>query len=73
MRRFTRLQDTTKAIAALRSAINDGWRQNWFRLRYPLFDIMLDEPEWGGLMTELEADIARQRLWNEDHKNDPLF
>jgi len=65
--------DKQKAIAALRSAINDGWRQNWFRLRYPLFDVMLDEPEWGELMTELEADIARQRQWFEDHKDDPLF
>ncbi|MFT5139058.1 MAG: TolB-like protein/Flp pilus assembly protein TadD [Lysobacterales bacterium] len=62
-----------KAIAALHDAINTGWRQNWFRLRYPIYDVMLDEPEWIDLMTELEADIAKQRQWFEDHKDDPLF
>ena len=25
------------------------------------------------LLAELEADIARQRQWYEDHKDDPLF
>jgi hypothetical protein len=65
--------DRPKAIAALRAAIDSGWREDWFRLRYPLFDHMLEEPEWVELMTELEADIARQRQWYEEHKHEPLF
>jgi TolB-like protein len=65
--------DKQNAIAALRDAIDSGWREHWWRLRYPVYDVMLDEPEWGELMTELEADIARQRQWFENHKDDPLF
>ena len=61
-----------KAIVALRDAIDTGWREDWFYLRFPVFDIMLDEPEWVDLLTELEADIARQRQWFENHKDDPL-
>jgi hypothetical protein len=65
--------DRPKAIAALREAIDSGWREDWFRLRYPVFDHMLAEPEWVELMTELEADIARQRQWYEEHQDEPLF
>ena len=65
--------DKQKAIVALREAIDAGWRGFWFRLRYPLFDPLLEEPEWIELMTRLEADIARQRQWFENHKDDPLF
>ncbi|MEE8426736.1 MAG: winged helix-turn-helix domain-containing protein [Woeseiaceae bacterium] len=63
-----------KAISALREAIDVGWRQEWWWvLRSPLFDAMRDESEWVGLVAELEADIARQRQWYEDHKDEPLF
>ena len=65
--------DRQKAINALRAAMDSGWRDNWWRLRYPFYDDMLDEPAWVELMTELEADIAGQRQWFEEHKDDPLF
>ncbi len=62
-----------KAIAALREALDMGWRRGWWVLRSPLYDSMREEPEWIDLVNELEADIARQRQWYEDHKDDPLF
>ena len=62
-----------KAISALRSAIDMGWRRGWWVLRYPIYESMREEPEWIALLNELEADIARQRQWYEDHKDDPLF
>ena len=62
-----------KAISALREAINEGWRYGWWRLNSPFYDSMRGEPEWIELLTELEADIARQREWYEKHKDDPLF
>jgi TolB-like protein/Tfp pilus assembly protein PilF len=65
--------DKVKAIDALRDAIADGWRDNWWRLRYPFYDVMEDEPEWQLLVSELEADIAGQWQWYLDHKDDPLF
>jgi hypothetical protein len=34
---------------------------------------MLQEPEWVELLTELEADIARQRQWYENHKDESPF
>ena len=42
-------------------------------LRSPHYDSMRQEPEWIDLVNELEADIARQRQWYEEHKDDPLF
>ena len=65
--------DKERAIDALREAIDAGWRSNWFRLHYPLFDFLLEEPEWVDLVIQLEADITRQRQWYEDHQDDPLF
>jgi hypothetical protein len=62
-----------KAISALREAIDVGWRKHWWKLRSPLYDSMREEPEWVDLVSKLEADIARQRQWYEDHKDDPLF
>lgn len=62
-----------KAISALRDAINTGWRSPWWKLNFPYYDFMREEPEWIELLTELEADIGRQRQWYENHKDDPLF
>jgi len=62
-----------KAISALREAIDMGWRTGWWTLHSPYYDSMREEPEWIDLVNELEADIARQRQWYEDHKDDPLF
>ena len=62
-----------KAISALRDATDVGWRAGWWELRSPLYDSMREEPEWIDLVSELEADIDRQRQWYEDHKDDLLF
>ena len=62
-----------KAISALREAIDAGWRIGWWEFRAPHYDSMRKEPEWINLVNELEADIARQRQWYVDHKDDPLF
>ena len=66
--------DNQQAISALREAVDLGWRKDWWwLLRYPFFDGVRNDPEWLKLVSELEADIARQRLWYEEHKDDPLF
>jgi TolB-like protein/Tfp pilus assembly protein PilF len=65
--------DKQLAIQALEEAIDIGWRDNWWRLRYPFYDVMEDEPEWNRLVSDLEADIAAQWQWYEEHKDDPLF
>ena len=62
-----------KAILALREAVDMGWRMDWWMLHSPLYDSMREEPEWTNLVNELETDIARQRQWYEDHKDDVLF
>ncbi|MDX1460825.1 MAG: tetratricopeptide repeat protein [Xanthomonadales bacterium] len=68
------LGEKDEAIAALRRAMDEGWRFNWFRVtRYPMFDPMLSEPEWVELITELEADIADQRRWYEENKDLPVL
>jgi TolB-like protein len=59
--------DFSRAIAALRQAIDSGWRFNWWLLRTPSYDSVRDDetygPEWNALIAELEADIAEQRQW----------
>lgn len=62
-----------KAISALREALDMGWRTGWWTLRSPYYDSMREEPEWIDLVNELDADIARQRQWYENHQDDPLF
>jgi len=66
--------DKQQAISALREAVNQGWRKDWWwLLRSPLFDRVRNEPEWMAIVSELEADVARQRQWYEEHKDAPLF
>ena len=62
--------ENQKAIDAMRAAIDAGWRTSVWDLRLP--SLML-EPGYVELMTELEADIARQRQWFEEHKDDRPF
>ncbi len=71
-----------RAIAGLREAIDMGWRVSgdtpengcWWMLRqdWKLANLHQD-PEFIAMMNELEADIAQQRQWFDDHKDDPLF
>jgi Flp pilus assembly protein TadD len=65
--------DSQKAIAALGDAIDDGWRENWWIFRNAPFESMRAEPKWNALVDELEADIASQRAWFDDNKDEPLF
>ena len=65
--------DSQMATSALREAIDDGWRSGWWYLRVPFYESMREEPEWTALASEIEADIASQRAWFEEHKDKPLF
>ena len=65
--------DGQKAVYALRNAKDFGLPMDSWRLRLPYYDFMLEVLDWNSLMEELEADIARQREWYEEHKVEPLF
>jgi TolB-like protein/Tfp pilus assembly protein PilF len=66
--------DHDLAIAALREAIDDGWRTWWWGLRtdWRLTEL-LENPEFIALVEELEADIRKQRQWYEENKDKPLM
>ncbi len=71
-----------QAIAALREAIDVGWRATWpyymvdswwmLRQDWKLASLHKD-PEFISMVEELEADIAAQRQWYEENKDKPLF
>jgi len=65
--------DNASAIAALRNAIDSGWRMGWWRLRGPGFESVEQEPEWQTLIAELEADIDIQRSNFLNHRDDPDY
>ncbi len=53
---------TTEALAALRQAIDEGWRSSWWnylKLDKNL-DSIRDEPEFQAMVKEIEADMAEQ-------------
>jgi tetratricopeptide (TPR) repeat protein len=51
-----------KALAALRQAIDEGWRVQWwyFLQREPNLESLHDEPEFQAMVAEIEADMAAQ-------------
>ncbi len=70
--------DRDRAIAGLREALDTGWRGGTVVSLYPLgrdwkLANLHRDPEFIAMMDELEADIAVQRQWFEDHKDEPLF
>ena len=69
--------DIQAGLLALRSAIDSGWRYNWWMLRTPSFDAVelgdIHRAEWNAMIAELESDIAEQRKWYNEHKDDALF
>ncbi len=54
--------DKQKALAALRQAIDEGWRSLWwYYLKYdPTLESLHDEPEYQAMVAEIEADMAEQ-------------
>jgi hypothetical protein len=51
-----------KALAALRQAIDEGWRDWWwyFLKHDPSLESLHDEPEFQAMVAEIEADMATQ-------------
>ena len=51
-----------KALAALRQAIDEGWRFFWwyYLKRDPNLESLHDEPEFQAMVAEIEADMAEQ-------------
>ena len=54
--------DTNAALTALRDAIDQGWRANWwyFLKHDPNFDAIRDEPGYQNMVQELQSDMAEQ-------------
>jgi hypothetical protein len=54
--------DKQKALAALRQAIDEGWRIYWWYLlkHDPSLESLHDEPEFQAMIAEIEADMATQ-------------
>lgn len=73
--------DRDQAIAALREAIDSGWRTSWAQLDSSWWLLEDDwrlaslhqDPEFIVLVEELETDIEAQRQWYEENKDQPLF
>ena len=53
---------TAKALAALRDAIDSGWRTQWWHFleRDMNLDSIRDEPEFQAMVSEIRADMAEQ-------------
>jgi hypothetical protein len=51
-----------KALAALRQAIDEGWRSMWWYLlkHDPTLESLHNEPEFQAMVAEIEADMAAQ-------------
>ena len=49
-------------MAALRQAIDEGWRTEWwYQLKLkPDLELLHDEPEYQAMIAEIEADMAAQ-------------
>jgi tetratricopeptide (TPR) repeat protein len=53
--------DTHRALAALREAVEGGWRYGWWLLeREPIYQPLWELPEFQSLMAEVKADMAAQ-------------
>jgi hypothetical protein len=54
--------DADAAMAALREAVDSGWRSSWRSLEfYNVFRPLWDRPDFQALIAELEAEMAEQR------------
>ncbi len=59
---YTQQGKTEEALAALRQAIDQGWRRLWwYYLEYDLsLDSLRDEPKFQAMVAEIKADMAAQ-------------
>jgi tetratricopeptide (TPR) repeat protein len=54
--------DVPMALQELRASIDANWRWEWWLLeKDPAYEILWDEPEFKAMMSELRADMDRQR------------
>jgi tetratricopeptide (TPR) repeat protein len=60
--------DSERALAALRQAVDQGWRWNsWYFLEHdPVLASLHDEPEFQALKQEVKHDLATQRARLQD-------
>ncbi len=67
---FALQQKPQKAIAALRQAIDQGWRfLSWYQLEHePNLDSIRDQPEFQRLYAELQTNLAKQAKRVQDMK-----
>jgi hypothetical protein len=62
------------AIAEFRRIVDAGWRFLWTYIQFqPEFAAYLDDPEFAGILAEVEADIAAQRERYYANPDKPLF
>ena len=54
--------DNQKALASLRTAIDAGWRYNWWYFfdHHPSLEPLRDDPEFQAMRAEIAADMATQ-------------
>lgn len=52
-----------EAIAAFRTAIDNGWRRGWWRARHkPHYAILREQPEFQAMLEDLAAEARSRRL-----------
>jgi TolB-like protein len=68
---YALLGEDEKALDSLQRAIDQNWM---FYSRAAMFDsafnTLADSPRFQGLLTRLKQNMARERAWYEEHKND---
>ena len=66
-------KDKGALIRVLRDAVDSGWRNGWFGLKFRYFDFARDDPEFVEIVSHLEAHAAHERELYTQKKDQPLF